>query len=150
MLDSAAIVGIIAAVATPFIAGGFGFAGIWLAKRSERKQAADAQDGTNALSWQDRLAAIETRADEREEAAQKKLSEMGAKLAAVEEELRTYNERWRVVTSALSQLLWEIAQQWPAGSPHPVLNGYLLTVLEQYGVADLIPAAFRGDLSTKD
>lgn len=144
------LVGIIAAIASPFLAGGFGVFGIWLGKRSDRKQAAEEADGTNALSWQDRLTAIETRADEREKAAEAKLEAMRLQLKEVQDELRTYNERWRVVTSALSQLLWEIAQQWPPGAPHPVLNGYLLTVLEQYGVADLIPAAFRGDLASKD
>ena len=144
------LVGIIAALASPLLAGGFGVFGIWLGKRSDWKQAAEEADGTNALSWQDRLTAIETRADEREKAAEAKLEAMRLQLKEVQDELRTYNERWRVVTSALSQLLWEIAQQWPPGSPHPVLNGYLLTVLEQYGVADLIPAAFRGTPVDKD
>ena len=35
------VVGIIAAIASPFLAGGFGVFGIWLGKRSDRKQAAE-------------------------------------------------------------------------------------------------------------
>lgn len=149
MLDPG-IVGIIAAISSPFIAGGFGFLGIWFAKRSERKQAADAANGTNALSWQDRLAAIEKRADDREAAAKKELGAMQKKLDDVEEELRSFFDMWRIVTGTIAQVLWDIARQWPHGADRPILEPYLIEVLERYKLADLIPAAFRGAPVDKD
>lgn len=150
MVDPA-LFGIVSLVATPFIGGAFAFFTAWLTKRSDRKiadrQAEAEENGTAAQTWQQRVEAIENRADEREKESKRELKELDDKVQRLEETVREFNERWRVVTSTLSQLLWQIAQQWPPGSPHPVLAAHLIAVLERYGIADLIPAVFRSDLT---
>lgn len=140
MLDPA-VVAIVAAIAAPFLAGGFGVLGIWLGKRGDRTIS---QETTTANAWLQRLAAVE----EKDKARGEEVRQLREELDTVKSTLDQFNERWRVVMSAVSQLFWQIAQQWPDGAPHPILDARLIRVLDAAGVGDLIPAAWRGNAPT--